>query len=226
MVNYVGEYRGKAQAIYHLEDVNDSSGNGYNLTNRNTVGFSAGKFANAAIFGNTNSTKYLDIANNLGIDNYKAGIFTISSWIYCQTNPASGAALAIWGVNNNTKEQTNFDYLNDGGTYKFQFTFYNGSTAEFLKWTYSLTLDTWTFVTLVKNGTTLTIYVKGVSIGNQTQTIADGSPGRANQFCIGRYVYDATPFWKGNIDELAVFLYAKTPSEIRKDYAWATGRLI
>jgi len=226
MVNYIGEYRGKAQAIYHLEDVNDSSGNGFNLTNRNSVGFSAGKFANAAIFGNANSSKYLDIANNLTLNNYKAGIFTISCWVYCETNPASGADLAMWGFNNTTKEQTNFSYLNDSGTYKFEFTFYNGSAVEFLKWTYSLTLNTWTFVTFVKNGTTITVYVNGVSIGNQTQTIADGSPSRADQFCIGRYAYDAAPFWKGNIDEVAVFLYAKTASEIRKDYAWATGKLL
>jgi hypothetical protein len=46
-------------ALYHLEDVNDSSGNGRTLTNGGSVGFVAGLFANCADLGTANSSKVL-----------------------------------------------------------------------------------------------------------------------------------------------------------------------
>lgn len=225
MVNYVGEFRGKAQAIYHLEDVNDGSGNGFNLTNRGTCTFAAGKFANAVILGNANTTKYLDIANNLTLDTYKAGIFTISSLVYLQTAPTSGNYETFWGIENNTKAQVIMKYNNAGGTLQLYYEIYTGG-VETLTWNVTLALNTWIYIVIVKNGTTLTAYLDGVSLGNKTITIADASPARSNQFTIGTDVFSAAGHWKGNIDETAVFLYAKTAAEVRKDYAWATGRLL
>lgn len=50
---------GNLRAYYKLENVNDSSGNGFTLTNNNSVPFNAGKFSNAADFGTSGTNKGL-----------------------------------------------------------------------------------------------------------------------------------------------------------------------
>jgi hypothetical protein len=52
------------RGYWKLEDVNDSSGNGFTLTNQNTVSFITGKFTNCAQFTNGTSNKGLTLATN------------------------------------------------------------------------------------------------------------------------------------------------------------------
>jgi len=52
------------KAYYNLEDLVDLKG-GFNLTNYNSVTFTSAKFNNGSNLGTSNSTKYLEIANNL-----------------------------------------------------------------------------------------------------------------------------------------------------------------
>jgi hypothetical protein len=47
------------RAYYRLENTNDSSGNGFNLTNENSVDFNTGLFGNAADFGTSGTDKRL-----------------------------------------------------------------------------------------------------------------------------------------------------------------------
>jgi hypothetical protein len=59
---------GNLRAYYKMENVNDSSGNGFNLTNNNSVTFPQGRFTNAANCG----------ANNRGLS-YVGNIFSTST---------------------------------------------------------------------------------------------------------------------------------------------------
>lgn len=59
-------------AFWKLDNVADSSGNGYTLTNNNSVTFEPGKIGNAAVFDKTNS-----LTSSLVV----SGPFTISVWI-------------------------------------------------------------------------------------------------------------------------------------------------
>ena len=56
---------GNLRAYYKLEGLTDSSGNGFDLTNNNTVTFGAGKFANAADFGSSGTNKGLTTTTNV-----------------------------------------------------------------------------------------------------------------------------------------------------------------
>lgn len=70
------------RAVYHLDGLTDSTGNGYTLTNTNSVAFTgSGKLAGntTADYGSTNTTKKLGISSNLGITG--TGAVTVSGWV-------------------------------------------------------------------------------------------------------------------------------------------------
>jgi len=51
---------------FHLENTTDSSGNGFTLTNHNTVTFGTGRFTNAADFGSSGTNKALECTEPFG----------------------------------------------------------------------------------------------------------------------------------------------------------------
>jgi len=65
------------KAFWDLDDENDSSGNGFNLTNNGGVTFTSALVGNGADYG-VNRDRYLAILNNLGID---GGPITMALWI-------------------------------------------------------------------------------------------------------------------------------------------------
>jgi hypothetical protein len=56
---------GNLRAYYKLENLNDSSGRGFNLTNNNSVAFSPAKYANGADFGTSGTNKGLTTTTNV-----------------------------------------------------------------------------------------------------------------------------------------------------------------
>jgi hypothetical protein len=56
---------GNLRAYYKLENVNDSSGNAFTLTNNNSVAFNSGRFTNSADFGSTGTNKGLTSTTNI-----------------------------------------------------------------------------------------------------------------------------------------------------------------
>jgi hypothetical protein len=56
---------GNLRAYYKLENLNDLSGNGFTLTNNNSVAFNQGKFTNGADFGSSGTNKGLTYESNV-----------------------------------------------------------------------------------------------------------------------------------------------------------------
>lgn len=214
------------KAYWKLESTSDSSGNSKTLTNNNSVAFSQGRFVNAADFGSANSTKYLDIADNLGLGTYNADVWTVSQWLNLTTAPTGTQQQCIFGVNNNTKAQLNCTYDANSGTPRFSMTIYNGITAASVTVNNTLSTGIWYHIVLVKNGTTFLVYRNGALVGSNTYSISDASPGRANQVCLGRNVFDSANFYKGLMDEVIVENVVWSATAIRKYYTQATGRFV
>ena len=82
----------------------------------------------------------------------------------------------------------------------------NGSTT--------IAVDTWYHVALVKSGTTFTIYLNGSSDGSLTQT-GDFS---SSTGIIGAYWGGGSNFFAGRVDEMALFDYAVSSSDIYNIY--------
>jgi len=199
-------------AYWKAENVNDSKAS-FNLTNHNSVQFNAAKFNNGFDYGASNSTKYLDIANNLGLNTYQAGIFSWTGWVNITTAP-SNEDHSIFFVENNTKGQYELEYNDTSGTKALKIVLYNGSSAQLLTYTQTLTVGTWYHLAVVKNGTSVTVFVNGASLGAQTITLADASPGRPDQFAIGCNAFSPTNFARAVFDDIAVFSKALSPSEV------------
>jgi hypothetical protein len=70
---------GNLRAYYKLENVNDSSGNGFTLTNNNSVGFAQGKFTNGADFGSSGTNKGLTRAT-LILSSKTPSVLSVSFW--------------------------------------------------------------------------------------------------------------------------------------------------
>lgn len=55
------------RAVYHGDDLTDSTGNGYNLTNTGGIAYNSGKVGKAFDSGSGNTSKYLSTTSSLGI---------------------------------------------------------------------------------------------------------------------------------------------------------------
>lgn len=210
--NLVAHYRMESGGL-----TTDSKGS-YPLSNNNSVGSGVGKYGGGADFGASNTTKFFDIADYLGLSNYQTGVFSVSSWVNLAASPSSGENQCVFGLVRQTEAQTNFSYANSSGTYQFQYTNYNGSTAETLTFDNTLSTNAWNHLVFVKNGTTVSVYVNGTKVADKTITIANGSPNRSSQFTLGRNAYDNANYWKGLMDDVAVFNRALTAAEILQIY--------
>lgn len=208
-------------ALYHLEDVNDSSGNSHTLTNNGTVTFGAGKFGNCALFGNANGSKYLLHSDALGED--LSGEASISIWFLVQTQPASGETQTIvrWVSKQGTARYFNCTYINDSGTKKISVVC--SSNSNVINYTINLVANVW-YKLDVNIAATCEAFLNGNSIG----TVSRGIYATAYDLVvIGAYYSNAAnDFLKGNADEAAFFSAVRTAADIRRRYAFEKGMLV
>lgn len=148
---------------------------------------------------------YLTIANDASADtafNFGTGNFTIECWAYF--NSFGGANYApIFG-------NSYLAYVGSNG----QVLYFNGSTNVVTGTSGDVSLNTWTHLAWVRNGTTVTIYVNGVSKASGTVSASIGQ-GSVYAAAIG---INSTVYFSGHISNLrvvkgqAIYTSAFTPS--------------
>ncbi len=213
----LGEWRPQTNivALYHLEDVNDSGGGGFNLTNTNTVTFAAGKFANAANFGTGDHNRNLNVSNNLGLTGIQDMSFVF--WVKLTAEIASGS-YRIWSHETTltTARYLFFDYEYNSGTPRLNINV--GGTGN----TYNITLGTanWYHMAYARSSNTPLIYINGdlvLSGSAGTGTSTDNRLWMGGNTAAGS---DASVM----LDEFAVFNTALSAKEIKTNYALSKGR--
>lgn len=198
-------------AYYKLENVNDSK-NSFNLTNNNSVTFTAGKFNNAATFGNGSTNQSLTISNNLG---YTGGDVTITGWFKCTQEPGVGELQYLYLLGDATNNVTmQVIYKNPSGTKQIIFERVREGTANDTA-TYNVTLGTTDFhhIAITYTANTVTAYVDGSSVTTVSST-GNGASGGTSQFLITANTVQA----HGIIDDVAIFTRALTTTEINQLY--------
>ena len=200
-------------AYYKLEDANDSK-NTYNLTNDNTATFTTGKYNNGVSFGTGNTNKALWTSNTMGID---GGAITISLWAKILSNPSTGSFfdLAVQ-ANNDSKVYFLIRYYCDAsGVFRVHInrTMYSVGSHNVEK---IVTLGTSDFhhLALTYNGTTLTGYVNGYSIGSISASGNGSGWGTGEGFSLGFELVQASRYASALLDDVAVFSRALTAVEI------------
>lgn len=194
----------------------------YTLTNTNTVTYVAGKINNAADFGTANTNKKLTIADNLGIT---SGSITISCWAKLNTEIASGTWGFVQKGNSTNHVQYIIAYEFNGGTRRFVFNRQRQNTSNNLV-TSNTTMGTSAYYHLVLtyDGTTLTGYVNGASVGTPLATSGTGASGGLNQTDIGESgMFAGGSFSSSDVDECGIWSRALTASEITELYNAGAG---
>jgi hypothetical protein len=125
------------------------------------------------------SNQYLSVANNAAFD-FGVGDFTVECWFYyTSTPPASAGYDYLWGLGGNNTNGLGL-YI-QGGVPKI----WNGSSI--LSTSATILGTTWYHIVVVKNSSTLTVYLNGTSIGSVAFS-SNLSGGGVSGFNIARWI--------------------------------------
>jgi fibronectin type 3 domain-containing protein len=174
----------------------DSSGNNKNGTTISLPLWTVGRIGNALSFNGTN--QYATLPNGVVSDLHD---FTIATWVH-------------WNGGNNW--QRIFDFGSGTSTYMFlspkngangrlRFAIKNGGGEQIIDGNAVLPSGGWTHVAVTLSGSTGTLYVNGVQVGQNTGiTLRPADLGATTQNRIGRSQFN-DPYFNGSIDDFRLY---------------------
>jgi len=173
---------GSVKALYHLEDAVDASGNGYNLSNYQSVAFSAGKLGNGsdytATFNNRGSGLYQNFKQLVtrGFNLSASSNWTISTWfkpedVLTSSSYDDGDNIFSLGKNSNKNEFLVTYTASKIGINMLAVGVANSDASA----SYTFSNGTWYLMTAIKNGNALSLYINGSFVVAATDGVIDGS---------------------------------------------------
>ena len=174
----------------------DSSTNNFTITrNGNTT---QGSFSP---YGNLWS-------NNMGTNNYFSvpsssafgfgNVFTVEAWVFPTSAGSSGAAQYVTDFRVSSTNNYAFGLINSSGVLKTYG--YVGSGSIDIIASTTVQLNTWNHIAIVNNGSTVTLYLNGVSDATASTSYSQGTTG----FTIGSRFNGSTEYVQGYISNLRV----------------------
>lgn len=189
---------------------NDTSGNGNNGTLTGGPAWTSGKSGKALKFDG--SDDYVVGASNLGISGNAA--LTMCAWIKWTGSSWSSGYPSFMGNNSTGTTNQGLSFTVQSGRPAIDFWVNRWRATDALK------VNTWYYVCGTKSpgviSATSKIYVNGVLVAgavegtDTTPNIADAAP------VVGRL--DATRWFQGIVDDVKIYNYARTASQIAWDY--------
>ena len=188
-------------------NASDATGNGYTLTNNNTVGFAAGKIGNCADFGTTNTTKYFSNTNVKNPSTYNTGL-SFSFWVYFNTIPSSDFDVF-------TTQDTSWSgcFIRVHSAVSTDFRFGNGITSDggTTNVTTSFSSGTWYHIVMTHSATANTYYINGSQVAQRTSnvTLSGGGTGLSigTNYALVNYAstrHDETGVWTRELSSAEV----------------------
>ena len=209
------------------DTVLDSSGNanhGASCPNAGGTQPSTGKFGNGGIFDGSND--YVSVADDISLT--LSNNWTISVWVKISDNSGSFYQyfLSNGGAGDNPSINWYFIESSEGGVPdKLKFYLGDDDTID-VQVTSSGTPGTstnWQYLTLVKDGNTITQYVDATADGTTTN-INFGTMDLGTWYIGGRSDLDSNRFFNGLIDEVYIYNQALTATEISDLYGTGGDR--
>ncbi len=186
------------RAVYHLDGLTDSTGNGYTLTNNNSVTLNAtGKLGGSADFTSGNTNKTLSTATDVG---KSLTSYTYDMWLNKYSVTAYGQG--PWTMNDATTRREYMYYENSGGA-SMRFA-HEGLTSTQVNVATSWANSTWHKVTQTWDNTTVRTYVDATA--GTTFTPTGNTSITTSTLRLGSHQADVAPslYWQGLIDEFRV----------------------
>ena len=216
--------RNDANLVHYMRMESATATVGSNMTNVNSVTFSAAQFNNGGVFSRASDTA-LYLGSDLGITN---GAITFIGWVKFTAQPADGD---LWPIFDKTDGgvfvRYGLYYTSSGGTKRLQCRRDRAGVADG-GYTVDQTLsnDTWYQVAYTYDTTNVQGYVNGSAVGTATAASGNGSASAVDAYVLGaranddgagdgvNHSHDMT----GLIDDAAVFSRALTSTEISDFY--------
>lgn len=173
-----------------------------------SMSYSSGLFGKSAVFNGTSS--FISLANN---SLFSTSTISWNFWIDPAALPASGATVKLIDKRDDASGTNGYNYelLNNSGTQEILAASKNADTWG--TWTATLTTNAWTMLTFVKSGSSVTLYINGVSkgTGGSNLTYTDFS----TNLRVGEGT-DGSGTLNGKIDDLQFYTSALTQAEITR----------
>lgn len=174
----------------------DSSGNNRNGITFNTPSWISGRIGNALSFNGTN--QYVTVPNGVvsGLND-----FTIATWVYWNGG-GNWQRIFDFGSGTNT-----YMFLSpkNGANGRLRFAIKNGGGEQIIDSNAVLPSGGWTHVAVTLSGSTGTLYVNGVQVGqNSAMTLRPSDLGATTQNRIGRSQFN-DPYFNGRLDDLRIY---------------------
>lgn len=220
------------QAAYKLDepsgDAADSSGNGYTLTNTNSVGYAAGKINNAADTGVANTNEKLATTSFLGLSASQP--YTFNFWVNVTTQATSGNEVNILSWCNNSTAGGRIFYqiktFNNSGTQQVYINRNNVGAGTQVGANNTFTAETWYMLTNRWDGATHTLCINGNTTPLLTQASAIVGTSTNNSGTDGFKLFtaqDNTTYFAGLIDIVSVYSRSITDAEMIEHYNSGAG---
>lgn len=207
------------RALYRLEDLADSSGNGYTLQTMLSRVHSVGKFGN----GIADTSYWLYRSGSIGVD-LRNQIYGISFWFKITTHPAEGYGYEFvqWNSSDEsysyTSRSVRVTYANSTGTLVIQLEPCAAATLA----NFTATIGQWYKCDITADGTTAYLYINGTKYIEAAIGTTDPYPEGDIVHIFGCDVEEV----KGMMDEVAFFDYHRTEQDIVRQYAFEMGLLL
>ncbi len=203
-------------AFYNLENANDDSGAGLNLTNNNTVTFSAAKIINGGNFNGSNQslTRAYTAALNLG-----TGDWTVAGWFNGSSFGGGDKHMTGMGWDGTVAAHLYAIVITGGSTLRLQW--YNGGVKTLVHGT-SISTGTWYFVCARNISGTMSL---SLNAGTPVTTAGTLQSTSAGGFGVGIGGPAAGAFWNGQLDAWGYWKgYAFSDAEVTELYNGGTGQ--
>jgi RHS repeat-associated protein len=154
------------------------------------------------------ATQYASVGNKL---NMGTSDFTLEAWIKGDPTMQAWGRIIDKGYNTAfalgrryTSDQVSFEFLN------------SGSQGNSFTTTTDVIDGTWHYITVVKRGTTATIYADGVS--ENSETVSSAAQNNTLPLLIGYNPGEGyLGYWKGRLDDVGIWTVARTTAQIQSD---------
>jgi len=191
---------------------NDTSGNGNSGSFGGSPTWShAGECQKGACLDSNGSTDYVNMGDpSSGILDFGTGDFSFGFWMK-PSAVASESDLLAKRTESTIDVSVAYTTAN-----KIRFQVWNTSYQVDLYSNGTVPLNQWHYVTAIRAGTTQYIYIDGVLDNSGTGTIKDVSS--SANFFLGRNPFTANRFYDGLMDDVKIYNYARTQSQIAWEY--------
>jgi hypothetical protein len=187
---------------------NDRSGNANDATSVGSPTFVAGRYGSALNLSGTNQYAMVPAGIMASVTN-----FTIAAWVNWN---GGNAWQRIFDFGNDTTQYLFLTPSSASGTLRFAIsTNGNAPGAEQILETSPLPVGQWRHVAVTRSGNTASLYTNGLLAVSGTVTIPPASFNPALNF-LGESQYPADPFFNGRLDEMFIYNYALSASEITR----------